>query len=112
MQAKCSTPSSLIEINPFEQQRQFGPTQRHCAATLSTFRPAEASSFQPLRADPQPAAVKVEHLDPVSGAVTEHEEMSAEGIGSADGLRQRKEPFKAFAHVGCSCGQINPRGTP
>ena len=59
----------------------------------------EASPLQPLGADPQAAAIPEQRFEPGVRAVSEQEQMAAQGVLAQVVAHQTKESIEAFAHV-------------
>ena len=84
-------------FQPIQQQGQlFGP---QTAAGALPLRPAKRALLQTLGADPQPASIEQEYLNPVMTAIGEQKEMAGQRVLSQHALHARREPVETLAQV-------------
>src|SRR5215471_18816421 len=84
-------------------------TQHNLDFSLSRLRPAKSPAGQFFRADPQPASVPHEQLQPVALCITKQEHMATERRALQAIAHQTIQAFESFAHIGRSHRKIDPR---
>jgi len=94
------------DVNPFQQQLQLCPIQRHFIAKPR--RVVELPLLQALGPHTIAMAVKVQHLQVGALAVDEHKQVTAGGIFLQLVLDQRGQTIKRLAHVGGPGVQPDP----
>src|SRR6476646_4132447 len=89
----------LRQIHSVHQHGQFFGPHRYGASVRRCLWPVESPALQPLRADPQSAAIPHQRLQSGLRAIGEQKQMPTQRIVPELIAHQSEQSFEAFAHV-------------